>query len=122
MKKTSSELFFKWFEDVWAHDDPVFTGISPDRSRAASGTGDVLPMTPGEFRRANPVHDEALTDIRLDFESFESNGDQVTCALVVKARNKISNEPVAFRAKFDGRVRDGELVGAANAVDYLLAE
>lgn len=121
MEKTSAELFFRWFEDVWTHGDTASPGALLDRSRAGCDAGDAAYRTPGESCRARQVQEE-LTDIRLDFESFASTGDQVSCALVVKARGKASNEPVAFRAKFDGRVRDGQLVSAANAIDYLAAE
>jgi len=63
-----------------------------------------------------------MTDIRLGFESFASDGDQVICVMVVKARDKVSGEPLAFRSKFDGRVRGGQLVSASNAIDYFGAE
>ncbi|GEM_PF-2707543 len=121
MEKTSAELFFGWFEDVWTNGVAASPGALLDRSRAGCDAGDAAPRALDGARRARQSQEE-LTDIRLDFESFESNGDQVTCALVVKARGKASNEPVAFRAKFDGRVRDGQLVSAANAIDYLAAE
>jgi len=40
--------------------------------------------------------------------------------MVVKARDKMSGEPVAFRSTFDGRVRDGQLVSVSNAIDAVL--
>jgi len=121
MEKTSAELFFSWFEDVWTHGVTTSPGALLDRSRAGGDAGDAASRTLDGVSRARRSQEE-LTDIRLDFESFESNGDQVTCAFVVKARGKASNEPVTFRAKFDGRVRDGQLVSAANAIDYLAAK
>ena len=42
--------------------------------------------------------------------------------MAVKARNKVSGEPVAFRSCFDGKLRDGRLVSTTKAIDYLLAE
>ena len=110
MEKTSTEIFFKWLEDVWTQSDKL-----PSVSLPEGATGAI------ENEADNVRRNEDLADVRLEFESFASNGDHVTCAMVVKAKSKVSGEPVAFRAKFDGKVRDGQLVGAANAVDYLLA-
>ena len=39
------------------------------------------------------------------------------CVMVVKARNKFSGDPIAFRSTFDGR-----RVNIYNAIDYPIAE
>ena len=122
MEKTSAELVFKWLEDVWTQEDEAPEMGWPGDSYAISEGGTTVPLNSEEFRRAHRHLKEGLADIRLGFESLAISGDHVTCAMVVKARNKFSGEPIAFRSKFNGRVRDGQLVSAANAIDYLLAE
>lgn len=122
MEKTSAELVFKWLAEVWAQEDGAPEMGWPGDTYAISERGTTVPLNSEEFRRAHRHLKEGLADIRLGFESFAISGDHVTCAMVVKARNKFSGEPIAFRSKFDGRVRDGQLVSAANAIDYLLAE
>jgi hypothetical protein len=120
MEKTSAELVFKWFEAVWTQGDEAPGMAWPGDSYVISEGGTTVPLSSEEFRRAHHHLKEGLTDIRLGFESFAISGDHVTCAMVVKARNKFSGEPIAFHSKFDGRVRDGQLVSAANAIDYRL--
>jgi len=121
MEKTSAELVFKWFEAVWAQgSEAPGMGWPAGDSYFISESGTTVPLSSEEFRRAHHHLKEGLTDIRLGFESFAISGDHVTCAMVVKARNKFSGEPIAFRSKFDGRFRDGQLVSAANAIDYRL--
>jgi hypothetical protein len=122
MEKTGTEMVFKWFEDVWAQGDEALIRPPHDASYAISGGGSSVPISSEEFRRAHRDLKEGMADIRLGFESFASNGDQVTCAMVVKARDKVSGAPMAFRSSFDGRVRGGQLVSASNAIDYFLAE
>ena len=121
MEKTSAELVFKWFEAVWAQGGEAPGTGWPGDSYVISEGGTAVPLSSEEFRRAHRNLKEGLADIRLGFESFAISGDHVTCAMVVKARNKFSGEPIAFRSKFDGRFRDGQLVSAANAIDYRLA-
>ena len=120
MEKTSAELVSKWFEAVWAQGDEAPGMGWPGDSYAISEGGATVPLSSEEFRRAHRNLKEGLADIRMGFESFAISGDHVTCAMVVKARNKFSGEPIAFHSKFDGRVRDGQLVNAANAIDYRL--
>ena len=120
MEKTGAELMLGWFEDVWTQGNGSLIPSSLDGSRAIAEGGASVPIGSAEAQRAQRTLKEALTDIRLDFESFTSNGDQVTCAMVVNARDKISGAPVAFRSTFDGRVRDGQLVSVSNAIDAVL--
>jgi ketosteroid isomerase-like protein len=120
MEKTGAELMFGWVEDVLTQGDGSPIPSSLDASRAIPEGGASAPTGSAEAQQVQRTLKEALTDIRLDVESFTSNGDQVTCAMVVKARDKISGEPVAFRSTFDGRVRDGRLVSVSNAIDAVL--
>ncbi|MEE4112537.1 MAG: nuclear transport factor 2 family protein [Desulfobacteraceae bacterium] len=120
MKKTGAELMFGWVEDVWTQGKASLFPPLSVASRAIAEGGAVVPIGSEEVQQAQGTLKEALTDIRLDFESFTSNGDQVTCAMVVNARDKISGEPVAFRSTFDGRVRDGQWVCVTNAIDAVL--
>jgi len=122
MEKTSTELVCKWLEEVWSEEDETTEDCWPNISYAISQDGGAMPLSAEEFRRAHHSLKEGLADIRLGFESLAISGDHVTCAMVVRARNKFSGEPVTFRSKFDGRIRNGELVSAANAIDYLQAE
>jgi hypothetical protein len=122
MEKTGAEVVFRWFEDLWAQGGEASICPPQDASYAISGDGSSVPISSEEFRRAHRNLKEDMTDIRLGFESFASDGDQVICAMVVKARDKVSGEPLAFRSKFDGRVRGGQLVSASNAIDYFWAE
>lgn len=119
MEKTGAELMLGWFEDVWTQGKTSPIPSLLDVSRVIAEGGGNVPIGSEEAQRAQRTLKEALTDIWLDVESFTSNGDQVTCAMVVKARDKISGEPVAFRSTFDGRVRDGQLVCVSNAIDAL---
>lgn len=118
MDKTGTEVIFRWFEDLWAQGDEAPMRPPQDASYTLSGEGSSVPISSEEFRRAHRNLKEGMADIRLGFESFASDGNQVICAMVVKARDKVSGEPLAFRSKFDGRVRDGQLVSASNAIDY----
>jgi ketosteroid isomerase-like protein len=120
MEKTGAELMLGWFEDVWTQGKASPIPSLLDVSRVIVEGGGNVPIGSEEAHRAQRTLKEALTDIRLDVESFTSNGDQVTCAMVVKARDKMSGEPVAFRSTFDGRVRDGQLVSVSNAIDAVL--
>lgn len=117
MEKTGAELIFGWVEDVWTQGDGSLTPSSLEAPRAISEGGASVPISSAEAQWGQRTLKTALTDIRLDFESFTSNGDQVTCAMVVNARDKISGEPVVFRSTFDGRVRDGQLVCVSNVID-----
>jgi ketosteroid isomerase-like protein len=120
MEKTGAELVLGWFKDVWTQGNGSTIPPSLDASRAIEEGASSVPIGSEEIQRAQRILKAALTDIRLDFESFTSNGNQVTCAMVVKARDKLSGEPVAFRSTFDGRVRDGQLVSVSNAIDAVL--
>jgi hypothetical protein len=120
MEKTGAELMFGWVEDVWTQGNEAPGMNWSGDSYIISEGGTTVPLSSEEFRRAHRHLKEGLTDIRLGFESFAISGDHVTCAMVVKARNKFSGEPIALHSKFDGRVRDGQLVSAANAIDYRL--
>jgi len=122
MEKTGTEVVFRWFEDLWAQGGEASIRPPQDASYAISGEGSSVPISSEEFRRAHRDLKEGMADIRLGFESFASNGDQVICAMVVKARDKISGEPLAFRSRFAGRVRGGHLVSASHAIDYFWAE
>ncbi|MGD9332718.1 MAG: hypothetical protein PVJ53_15495 [Desulfobacterales bacterium] len=122
MERTSTELVFDWFEEVWSQPQEDENPCGPEASYAISGGGASVPVSSEEFRRAHRSLKEGLADIHLGFESFASDGDRVTCDMVVKARNKVSGEPVAFRSRFNGEVRDGRLVSSSNAIDYLLAK
>jgi hypothetical protein len=122
MEKTSAELVFKWLEEVWSEEDETTADCWPNVSYAVSESGGAMPLSPEEFHRAHRNLKEGLSDIRLDFESMAISGDRVTCAIMVKARNRFSGEPIAFRSKVDGCIRDGQLVSAANAIDYLQVE
>ena len=122
MEKTSTSLVFKWFEKVWTQSDEAADGPWPEASYAIKERGGSVPLNWEEFQRAHRSLKEGLADIHLGFESFVSDGDRVTCTMVVKARNKFSGAPIAFRNRFDGRVRDGRLISASNAIDYLLTE
>jgi len=122
MERTSTELVCKWLADVWSEEDDMAAACWPTVSYVISEGGGAMPLSAEEFRRAHHSLKEGLTDIRLAFESLEISGDHVTCAMRVKARHKVSGDPVAFRSLFDGRIRDGQLVSAANAIDYLPVE
>ena len=122
MEKTGTEVVCRWSEDVWAQGDEALICPPQDASYVISGNGTSVPISSEEFRRAHRNLKEGMADIWLDFEFFASNGDQVSCAMVVKARDKVSGAPVAFRSKLDGRVRDGQLVRASNDIDYFMAE
>jgi hypothetical protein len=122
MEKTRTELVCKWLEEVWSEEDEATADCWPNVSYAISEDGGAMPLSAEEFHRAHRSLKEGLSDIRLDFESMAISGDHVTCAMTVKARDKVSGEPIAFRSKFDGCIRDGQLVSAANAIDYLSAE
>lgn len=122
MEKTGTEMVFQWFEDVWTQGAKASIRPPQDASYALSGGGSSVPINSEEFLRAHRSLKEGMTDIRLGFESFASNGDQVSCVMVVTARDKVSGEPVAFRSTFDGRVQDGQLVSASNDIDYFPAE
>lgn len=122
MEKTSSSLVFKWLEAVWTQNDEAVAPPRPETTYAIKERGGSVPLSWEEFQRAHRSLKEGLADIRLGLESFASDGDRVTCAMVVKARNKFSGAPIAFRTRFDGRVRDGRLISASNAIDYLLTE
>lgn len=113
MEKTNIYLVFKWFEHVWAQGDKMSDTHLSDVSSAEPEDGVSLDTESEVFRRVHPGFNEELADIQLDFESFMSDGDRVTCAMVAKARNKVSGERIAFRSLFDGRVKDGRLVNAA---------
>ncbi|MBC2735628.1 MAG: nuclear transport factor 2 family protein [Desulfobacteraceae bacterium] len=119
MEKTGAELMLGWFEDMWTQGNGSSIPPLLDASRATLEGGASVPIGSEEAQRAQRALKEALTDIRLDFESFTSDGDQVSCAMVVNARDKISGEAVTFRSTFDGRVRDGQLVCVSNAIDAL---
>ena len=123
MKKTGTEVVFRWFEDLWAQQGGEAAVRPPqDASYAISGDGSLVPISPEAFMRAHRDLKEGMTDIHLGFEFFASDGDQVICAMVVKARDKVSGKPLAFRSQFDGRLQGGQLVSAANAIDYFGAE
>jgi len=122
MEKTSTSMVFKWFEEVWAQSGEAADTPRHAASCAITEGGASVPLNWEEFQRIHRGLKEGLADIRLGFESFVSDGDRVTCAMVVKARNKFSGDPIAFRSTFDGRLRDGRLVSVSNAIDYLLAE
>ena len=98
MKRTSTELVFKWLEEVWIKGDCVLPTPLSDA-----------------FHRAYPDLADELADIHLGFESFESDGKRVTCAMVVNARHKTSGEPVKFRSRLDGKVQNGRLVATVVA-------
>lgn len=122
MEKTSATLMFKWFEEVWAQSEDASDALRHGAAGATTAGGASVPLSWEEFQRAHRSLKEDLADIRLGFESFCSDGDRVTCAMVVKARNKVSGDPITFRSTFDGHVRDGRLISASNAIDYLPAE
>lgn len=122
MDRTSTSMVFKWFEEVWTQSGEAGDASRHEASYAITGGGASVPLNWEEFQRAHRSLKEGLADIRLGFESFVSDGDRVTCVMVVKARNKFSGDPIAFRSTFDGRVRDGRLVSVSNAIDYLLAK
>ena len=119
MERTSTELIFKWFEEVWTSGyrvphAPLSDGINTPAVAEASA------LAPAEAVRLIPTDlVNKLADFELGFESFASDGNRVSCAMVVKAHNRTSGEPVAYRALLDGRVRDGRLVRTANASDAL---
>lgn len=120
MESTSTAMVFKWFETIWTQSDDDTDMDLPKASYAITGGGGSVPLDAAEFRRAHRSIKEGLADIRLGFESFVSDGRHVSCVMSVKARNKFSGDPIAFRSTFDGRIRDGRLISASNAIDYLL--
>jgi hypothetical protein len=120
METANAELVFKWFEEVWSQGGDA-PRRRPDNTRVIASEGEPAPLSAEDFRRIHRNLKEALTDIRLSFKSFASSGDQISCIMVVRAKNRYSGEPIAFRSTLNGRVRDGQLVGAVNAIDYLSA-
>ncbi len=115
MEMTRTQRVFKWFEDVLSHGD-----ANSDKPSVENSTASLLTGLAGSLS-GHPFWKDDLEDIHLGLESFVSDGDRVTCAMVVKAHHKTSGEPVAFRSRLDGRVEDGRLVETSTAVEDLLA-
>lgn len=114
MERTSTELIFKWFEEVWTSGDRVsHASLSDGINTPALAEASAL-ARPDALRLIPDALVDELADFQMGFESFASDGNRVSCAMVVKAHNRASGEPVAYRALLDGMVREGRLVRTAN--------
>ena len=129
MAHSPKEVALDWFEEVWNRGseaaidrlmavDAPFHGLPTPDGRPLVGPGDVKPMV-RQFRSAFP-------DIRIDVERSVVEGNFVAVHCRVTATHcgpelgcSPTNRPVVIEGMGIAHVRDGKIVEAWNAFDFM---
>ena len=116
---TNSELMRNWFERVWNQGDVSFVDEALAGECQVTGLSAETITSPAGFRGFHQILNAAFSNIHIDVTRLIECDEEVSGVVIVNARHRASGKEISFQSSFFPTVRDGQIIEAANLVDYL---